>query len=235
MRKIFLSWSSGKDSAWTLHVLRQQNLYDIAGLVTTINSAFDRVAMHSSRRALVEMQADAAGVPLIKVPLPWPCSNSDYERAMKSVCDRAVAEGVQAIAFGDLFLEDIRAYREKQLTGTGLEPLFPLWQLPTDVLARDMIRGGLRARLVCIDPKKLAPEFAGREFDEQLLQDFPAGVDPCGENGEFHSFVYAGPMFSREIPVATGERVQRDGFWYADLLPAEASGNSLPFLNYTLC
>jgi len=228
MRKILLSWSSGKDSAWTLHVLRQQGLYDIAGLVTTINSAFDRVAMHSSRRTLVEMQAKAAGVPLIKVPLPWPCSNSDYECAMKSVCDRAVAEGVQAIAFGDLFLEDIRAYREKQLTGTGLEPLFPLWQLHTGVLARDMIRGGLRARLVCVDPGKLAPEFAGREFDEQLLQDFPPGVDPCGENGEFHSFVYAGPMFSREVPVVSGERVQRDGFWYADLLPAEAPLEIVP-------
>jgi uncharacterized protein (TIGR00290 family) len=222
MKKILLSWSSGKDSAWTLHVLRQQSLYDIVGLVTTINSAFDRVAMHSSRRALVEMQAEAAGVPLIKVPLPWPCSNTDYECAMKSVCDRAIAQGVQAIAFGDLFLEDIRAYREKQLKGTGLEPLFPLWQLPTDALAREMIRGGLRARLVCVDPKKLAPEFAGRDFDEPLLNDFPAGIDPCGENGEFHSFVYAGPMFSREIPITVGERVQRDGFWYADLLPAEA-------------
>jgi len=217
MKKILLSWSSGKDSAWSLNILRQQGNCEIAGLVTTINSAFDRVAMHSSRRTLVEMQAAAAGLPLIAVPLPWPCSNSDYECAMKTVCDRAVAEGVQGIAFGDLFLEDIRAYREKQLQDTGLEPLFPLWQLPTDQLARDMIRGGLRAKLVCIDPKKLAPEFAGRDFDEQLLKDFPAGVDPCGENGEFHSFVYAGPMFSREIPVSLGERVQRDGFWYADL------------------
>lgn len=216
-KRILLSWSSGKDSAWSLHLLRQRGLYEIAGLVTTINSAFDRVAMHSSRRALVEMQADAAGLPLITVPLPWPCSNADYERAMKSVCDRAVADGVQAIAFGDLFLEDIRAYREKQLQDTALEPLFPLWLLPTDALAREMIRSGLRAKLVCIDPKKLAPEFVGREFDEQLIKDFPPGVDPCGENGEFHSFVYAGPMFSREIPVSVGERVQRDGFWYADL------------------
>ena len=216
-KKIILSWSSGKDSAWSLHVLRQKNEYEIAGLVTTINSAFDRVAMHSSRRALVEMQAAAAGLPLIAVPLPWPCSNSDYECAMKAVCDRAVADGVQVIAFGDLFLEDIRAYREKQLLNTGLDPLFPLWHLPTDQLARDMIRGGLRAKLVCIDPKKLAPEFAGRDFDEQLLKDFPAEVDPCGENGEFHSFVYSGPMFSREIPISLGERVHRDGFWYADL------------------
>ena len=199
-------------------MLRQQRLYDIAGLITTINSAFDRVAMHSSRRSLVEKQADAAGLPLIRVPLPWPCSNADYECAMKTVCDQAIAQGVEAIAFGDLFLEDIRAYRERQLKNTGLAPLFPLWHLPTDALACDMIAGGLRAKLVCIDPKKLSPEFAGRDFDEQLLRDFPAAVDPCGENGEFHSFVYAGPMFSHDIPVTVGERVQRDGFWYADLL-----------------
>jgi uncharacterized protein (TIGR00290 family) len=224
-KKILLSWSSGKDSAWSLHVLRQQGAYEIAGLITTINSAFDRVAMHSSRRELVEMQAEAAGVPLIRVPLPWPCSNVDYECAMKKVCDQAVAEGVKAIAFGDLFLQDIRAYRERQLQNTGLEPLFPLWLIPTDALAREMIRGGLRAKLVCIDPKKLGPEFAGCEFDEQLLQDFPAGIDPCGENGEFHSFVYAGPMFNREIAVKGGECVQRDGFWYADLLPATAEAS----------
>lgn len=218
MKKILLSWSSGKDSAWSLHVLRQRGGYDIAGLITTINSAFDRVAMHSSRRTLVEMQAEAAGVPLIPVPLPWPCSNADYESAMKAVCDRAVADGVQAIAFGDLFLADIRAYRERQLQGTGLEPVFPLWLRPTDALAREMIHGGLRAKLVCIDCKKLAPEFAGREFDEQLLADFPPGIDPCGENGEFHSFVYAGPMLSREIPIANGEHIERDGFCYTDLL-----------------
>ena len=221
-KKVLLSWSSGKDSAWTLHILQQQGKYEIAGLITTINSAFDRVAMHSSRRQLVEMQAQAARLPLIAVLLPWPCSNADYEWAMKKVCDEAVAQGVEAIAFGDLFLEDIRAYREKQLKDTGLEPLFPIWQIRTDELAREMIRGGLKARLVCIDPKKLEPEFAGRDFDEQLLRDLPAGVDPCGENGEFHSFVYAGPMFDREIPVVAGERVQRDGFWYADLLPDRA-------------
>lgn len=222
MKKILLSWSSGKDSAWSLHVLRQLGRYEIAALITTINSAFDRVAMHSSRRTLVEMQAEAAGLPLITVPLPWPCSNADYESAMKAVCDRAVGDGVQAIAFGDLFLEDIRAYRDRQLQGTGLEPLFPLWLRHTDLLAREMIHGGLRAKLVCIDPQKLAPEFVGREFDEQLLTDLPPGIDPCGENGEFHSFVYAGPMFSRAIPITSGDRVQRDGFWYVDLLAAEA-------------
>ena len=219
-KKILVSWSSGKDSAWTLHVLRQRGEYEIAGLVTTINSAFDRVAMHSSRRALVEMQAAAADLPLVAVPLPWPCSNQQYEAAMKALCDRAVTDGIQAIAFGDLFLEDIRAYRERQLKDTGLQPLFPLWKIPTDTLAREMIRSGLRARLVCVDPRKLAPGFAGREFDEQLLRDLPAAVDPCGENGEFHSFVYAGPMFNRPIPILAGECVERDGFCYADMMVA---------------
>ena len=201
-------------------MLRQQSEYEITGLITTINTAFDRVAMHGSRRLLVEAQARAAGLPLIAVPLPWPCSNADYECAMKKVCDQAVADGVTAIAFGDLFLADIRAYREQQLKDTGLEPLFPLWQIPTDALAHEMISGGLRARLVCVDPKSLAPEFAGRDFDSQLLADLPPDVDPCGENGEFHSFVYAGPMFNKEIAIVTGERVQREGFWYCDILPA---------------
>lgn len=226
-KKILLSWSSGKDSAWSLHLLKQQGGCEIAGLITTINSAFDRVAMHSSRRSLVEKQADAAGVPLIPVPLPWPCSNVDYECAMKTVVDQAVAQGVEAIAFGDLFLEDIRAYRERQLKDTGLTPLFPLWHLPTEALAREMIASGLRAKLVCVDPKKLSAEFAGREFDERLLRDFPPDVDPCGENGEFHSFVYAGPMFNHEIPVTVGERVQRDGFWYADLFEAASLAAAL--------
>ena len=218
--KILLSWSSGKDSAWTLHLLRQQKECEIAGLVTTFNRAFDRVAMHSTRRALVEMQAKAAGLPLFAIPLPWPCSNQEYEEIMRAFCAQAVAQGVTAMAFGDLFLEDIRAYRERQLQNTGLEPVFPVWKIPTDKLAREMIAAGLCAKLVCGDPKKLAPEFAGREFDHQLLADLPAGVDPCGENGEFHSFVYAGPMFDHEIPVLSGERVERDGFWFCDVLPA---------------
>jgi uncharacterized protein (TIGR00290 family) len=219
-KKLLLSWSSGKDSAWMLHLLRRQGEYEIAGLLTTLNSAFDRVAMHSTRRPLLELQAEAAGLPLVAVPLPWPCSNTEYERIMREVCERAVAQGVEAIAFGDLFLEDIRAYRERQLQGTGLEPIFPLWQIPTKELAREMIHGGLRANLVCVDPQKLDPEFAGRNYDEQLLADLPGGVDPCGENGEFHTCVYAGPMFRHDIPVATGARVQRDGFWYCDVLPA---------------
>ena len=229
-KKILLAWSSGKDSAWALHVLRQQNQYEIAGLMTTLNAAFDRVAMHSTRRALVEMQAEAAGLPLIVAPIPWPCSNAEYEAAMKRVCDQALADGITAIAFGDLFLTDVRAYRERQLKDTGLEPLFPIWGLPTRELAQEMIGAGLRAKLVCVDPRQLASDFVGRDFDETLLRDLPAGVDPCGENGEFHSFVYAGPMFSgkmsngkmfsREIPIVTGEKVERDGFWFCDVLPA---------------
>jgi uncharacterized protein (TIGR00290 family) len=223
--KAWLSWSSGKDSAWALHLLRSQGEYQITGLLTTINSEFDRVAMHSTRRALVEAQALAARLPLVAVQLPWPCSNVDYERIMAAVCKEAVAQGVSAIAFGDLFLEDIRAYRERQLQNTGLQPLFPLWKIPTDKLAREMIEAGLRAKLVCVDPRKLAPEFAGRDFDQQLLADLPPGVDPCGENGEFHSFVYAGPMFDRAIPVLSGERVERDGFWFCDVLPMEAGAH----------
>jgi uncharacterized protein (TIGR00290 family) len=220
MRKILLSWSTGKDSAWALHILRQQGQYEIAGLVTTINAAFDRVAMHSTRRTLLETQAHAAGLPLITAPLPWPCSNADYELAMKRVCDQAVAEGVTGVAFGDLFLTDVRAYRERQLAGTGLEPIFPIWDCPTDKLAHEMVRSGLQAKLVCVDPKQLSQDFVGRDFDQALLNDLPVGVDPCGEKGEFHSFVYAGPMFSREIAVTPGEKIERDGFWFCDVLPA---------------
>jgi uncharacterized protein (TIGR00290 family) len=223
-KKILLSWSSGKDSAWALHLLRRGRKYEISGLLTTFNAAFDRVAMHSTRRGLVEAQASAAGLPLIEVQLPWPCSNAEYERIMAGVCADAVAQGISGIAFGDLFLADIRTYRERQLQGTGLEPIFPVWQIPTGQLAREMITGGLRAKLVCVDPTKLASEFAGRDFDERLLADLPADVDPCGENGEFHSFVYAGPMFSAEIAVATGERLERDGFCFCDVLPAALAG-----------
>jgi len=224
--KILISWSSGKDSAWTLHILRQRDEYEISGLIATVNSAFDRVAMHSTRRALAEQQAEAAGLPLQAVSLPWPCSNQEYERIMSGVCSQAVVQGVTAIAFGDLFLADIRAYRERQLKLTGLQPLFPLWQIPTYHLAREMIGAGLRAKLVCVDPAKLPAEFAGRDFDEQLLADLPPGTDPCGENGEFHSFVYAGPMFNRDIPIVSGERVLRDGFWFCDVLPVQAQGSS---------
>jgi uncharacterized protein (TIGR00290 family) len=217
-KKLLLSWSSGKDSAWTLHVLRQRDEYEIVGLLTTVNQAFNRVAMHSTRSELLQAQAEAAGLPLIALPLPWPCSNDIYESVMQNACSEAVARGVTVVAFGDLYLEDVRAYREKQLQGTGLTPIFPLWQIPTDKLAQEMIAGGLRARLSCIDPKTLPRSFAGREFDSALLRDLPAGVDPCGENGEFHTFVYAGPMFSAAIPITLGEVVERDGFVFADLL-----------------
>jgi len=226
LKRVALSWSSGKDSAWTLHLLRQNPSIEVVALITTINQEFDRVAMHAVRRELVELQADAAGLPLWKVPLPWPCSNEEYEALMRKVCARALGEGVEAIAFGDLFLADIRAYRERQLAGTGLEPLFPVWQIPTRELAITMIAAGLRAKITCVDPKLLPRQFAGREFDTAFLNDLPAGVDPCGENGEFHSFVYAGPMFGAPIPVELGEIVERDGFFFADLkgtLPARHS------------
>ncbi|HUA17849.1 MAG TPA: hypothetical protein VMB25_03830 [Bryobacteraceae bacterium] len=217
MKRVALSWSSGKDSAWTLHLLRRDPAVEVVALVTTLNEAFDRVAMHAVRRELLEAQAESAGLPLWAVPLPWPCSNEQYEARMRGLCARAVGEGVEAMAFGDLFLADIRAYREKQLAGTGLEPLFPLWQIPTAQLARDMIAAGLRAKITCVDPKVLSREFAGRDFDAAFLADLPPAVDPCGENGEFHSFVYEGPMFSKPIQLLTGEIVERDGFVFADL------------------
>ena len=221
-KRILLSWSSGKDSAWTLHVLKHRREYEVAGLLTTFNQAANRVAMHAVRRELVLAQAEAAGIPLWPVELPWPCSNADYEAAMRSACNRALAQGIEAVAFGDLFLEDVRAYRENQMRDTGLQPLFPIWGLPTADLARQMISHGLRAKLTCVDPRVLDAGFAGREFDERLLEDLPSGVDPCGERGEFHSFAYAGPMFQRPIPVAAGEVVTRDGFVFADMIPSEA-------------
>ena len=216
-KKMLLSWSSGKDSAWMLHVLRQQDAFELAGLLTTVNSAFNRVAMHGTRFELLEAQAAAAGLPLIAVPLPWPCSNTDYEAIMKKAYAEAVARQVEVIAFGDLFLRDIRAYREKQLESSGLTPIFPLWEMPTRSLAEQMIDGGLKAKLTCIDPKHLSKDFAGREFDRRLLAEMPASVDPCGENGEFHSFAYAGPIFSQEIKVKRGEILERDEFVYADI------------------
>ena len=220
MKRILVSWSSGKDCAWALHLLRRQPGIEIVGLLTTINAEFDRVAMHGTRRAILEAQAAAAELPLWKVPLPWPCSNEIYEQRMADVCLRAVSEKIDAIAFGDLFLRDVRTYRENQLKSTGLEPLFPLWDIPTAELARSMISGGLRAKLVCVDSKQLDPAFAGRDFDAALLRDLPSSVDPCGERGEFHSSVYDGPMFTNPIALEAGEIVNRDGFIYADFKPA---------------
>jgi len=216
--RVALSWSSGKDSAWSLHLLRQDPTVEIVALVTTLNEQFDRVAMHAVRRELLELQAESLGVPLWTVPLPWPCSNEEYERRMRDLCTRAIDKGVEAMAFGDLFLADIRAYREKQLAGTGLEPLFPVWQIPTGQLAAEMVASGLKAKITCIDPKVLPVEFAGRDFDLQFLADLPSGIDPCGENGEFHSFVYDGPGFRHPIEVSVGEIVERDGFVFADLV-----------------
>jgi uncharacterized protein (TIGR00290 family) len=216
-KKALVSWSSGKDSAWVLHRMQQAGEYEIAGLLTTMNSAFDRVAMHGTRRALLEAQADAAGLPLRTVPLPWPCSNEQYEEAMREACAQAVAEGIEVIAFGDLFLEDVRRYREEKLAGTGLTPVFPLWGLPTDALVREMLAGGLRARIVCVDPRKLPKEFAGRDLDLGLIAAMPAEVDRCAERGEFHTVAYAGPMFRAAIPVESGDVVERDGFVYADV------------------
>lgn len=225
MGRALLSWSSGKDAAWTLHVLRQAGEVEVAGLLTTFNSAFDRVAMHAVRRQLVEAQAEAADLPLIAVPLPWPCTNDDYEAVMGTALAEAKARLVIThIAFGDLFLEDVRAYREKQLEGSGLTPLFPLWGSPTDALAREMVASGLQARLTCVDPTRLPPAFAGRAFDADLLAELPAGVDHCGEAGEFHTFAHAGPMFRQPVPVIAGEIVERDGFVFADLLPEHRAG-----------
>lgn len=218
-RRTVLSWSTGKDSAWTLHVLRQQADHDVVGLVTTFNSNADRVAMHAVRRALAEAQAKQLDLPLWPVDLPWPCANSVYEELMSGVCRRAVAENVEAIAFGDLFLEDIRAYRERQLEGTGLKPVFPLWKLPTAQLARDMIESGVKAKITCVDPKKLERRFAGRDYDIDFLKELPANIDPCGENGEFHTFVYEAPVFREPIRVITGAVVERDGFVFADVVP----------------
>src|SRR6266567_1424159 len=217
MKRTLLSWSSGKDSAWSLYLLQQQNDCEIVGLLTTFNQEANRVAMHAVRRNLVEAQAQALGIPVWHVDLPWPCSNTDYECIMKETCNDAVQAGVECIAFGDLFLTDIRAYREKQLGNSGLQPIFPVWGMPTRELAHSMIQSGIRAKLTCVDPKLLAPDFAGREFDEQLLSDLPPQIDPCGENGEFHTFVYAGPMFRHGLSVEVGEIVSRDGFVFADL------------------
>jgi len=214
-----LSWSSGKDSAWTLHLLRQQPDIQVAALLTTFNSAANRVAMHAVRRALVEAQAEQTALPLWAVELPWPCSNLEYEERMRAVCQRATTEGITAIAFGDLFLQDIRDYRVRQLQGSGLEPLFPVWQIPTEQLGRDMIAAGVKAKITCVDPSKLAKSFAGRDYDLRLLQVLPPEIDPCGENGEFHTFVCDAPVFSRPIGVRVGEVVERDGFVFADVLP----------------
>jgi uncharacterized protein (TIGR00290 family) len=221
--RTLLSWSSGKDSAWALHLLRRQPDVRVVGLVTTINAAFDRVAMHGVRRTLVEAQAAAAGLPLHVLEIPYPCPNTEYERVMGGFVAEQAAAGVEAMAFGDLFLEDIRRYREAKLAGTGITPLFPLWGIETGRLAREMIDGGLEAYVACLDPGKLPAKLAGRRFDHALLAELPASIDPCAENGEFHTFAAAGPMFRSPIAVEPGEVVTRDGFVFCDLIPSPHS------------
>jgi len=216
--KILVSWSSGKDSAWMLQVLNQEAPGEVAALLTTVSETHDRVAMHGVRTSVLRAQAEAARLPLITILLPSPCSNEIYEERMRAVVERAVGEGFTHVAFGDLFLEDVRQYREDRLAGTGLQPLFPLWDRPTAALAREMIARGVEAWLTCVDPRLVRADLAGRRFDLDLLAELPAGVDPCGERGEFHTCVVAGPMFARRIGVSVGETVERDGFVFTDLV-----------------
>jgi uncharacterized protein (TIGR00290 family) len=220
--KAWLAWSSGKDSAWALHTVRRSGEFDVVALLTTINRTHERVAMHAVRESLLEMQATETGLPLVKIPIPSPCSNEIYEQAMSVAMAQARAEGVRHVIFGDLFLEDIRAYRESKLAACGMTPVFPLWGRDTRRLAKEMLTGGLSAHLTCVDPRKLGRTFAGRRFDQALLDELPSQVDPCGENGEFHTFASAGPMFRRAIRLTLGEIIERDGFVFADLLPEAA-------------
>jgi uncharacterized protein (TIGR00290 family) len=218
--KALIAWSSGKDSAWALHEARRADEFDVVGALTTVTDAFARVSMHGVREELLRAQLDAAGLAAITVRIPYPCPNEIYEREMAAAMQDAKARGITHIIFGDLFLEDVRAYREKNLAGTGITPVFPIWGRPTGALAREMIAAQIEAHLVVVDLKKLPASFAGRRFDASLVAALPAGADPCGENGEFHTFVSAGPMLTRKIPVKAGETVERDGFAFADLMPA---------------
>jgi uncharacterized protein (TIGR00290 family) len=215
--KTLIAWSSGKDSAWALHEVRRDGAYDVVGAVTTVTDTFARVSMHGVREELLRAQLAAAGLAAMIVPIPYPCTNEVYETRMADALAQAKQAGVTHIIFGDLFLTDVRAYREQRLAGTGIAPLFPLWRRPTDALAREMIGAGVETYLVSVDLRQLGQKFAGRRFDQRLLSELPAGADPCGENGEFHSCVVAGPMFDHQIPVTVGETVVRDGFAYTDL------------------
>lgn len=216
-----VSWSSGKDAAFALQQVREAGELEVVGLLTTVTRTFGRVSMHGVREELLHRQADAVGLPLTTVEIPSPCPNATYDRLMEEALARLRDSAVEVVVFGDLFLEDIRQYRESRLRGTGLRPVFPLWGRPTASLARAMLAAGLEATLVCVDPRQIPAPFAGRRFDEALLRELPADADPCGERGEFHTFVSDGPMFARPVPVRPGEVVERDGFVFADLLPAD--------------
>lgn len=220
--RALVSWSSGKDSAYVLHVLRSTEELEVVGLFTTVNHVHDRVAMHAVRREVLRAQADGTGLPLWEIDIPSPCSNEDYETAMRGLVERALADGVEVVAFGDLFLEDIRRYREDRLAGTGLRPVFPLWGTPTVELAETLLGAGVSAVLTCVDPKQLTADFCGRTWDRTLIRSLPTGVDPCGENGEFHTFVTHGPMLRAPIPVRVGPTVERDGFVFTDVRLDEA-------------
>jgi uncharacterized protein (TIGR00290 family) len=228
MTKALIAWSSGKDSAWALHAVRRAGELDIVGALTTVTHEFRRVSMHGVREELLAAQLEAARLPAIVVRIPFPCPNEIYEREMAAALLEVRRAGVSHVVFGDLFLEDIRAYRESRLAEIGMTPVFPLWHRPTAALAREMIDGGLAAHLVCVDRNKLPASFAGRKFDRALLDSLPQDIDPCGENGEFHSFVTAGPMLERAIEVAVGDTVERDGFAFADLMPAVKSATARP-------
>lgn len=218
--RAWISWSSGKDSAFALYEVQRSGAFNVVGALTTVTGTFARVSIHGVREEILRAQLDAAGLPPVIVSVPYPCPNETYESRMRDVIDKAKADNITHMIFGDLFLEDVRAYRETMLTGTGITPVFPLWGRPTDALARDMIASGLETYLATVDLKKLPADFAGRRFDAQLLADLPVGVDPCGENGEFHTCVANGPMFSRSLSISAGERVERDGFAYCDLMLA---------------
>ncbi|MHC4675332.1 MAG: Dph6-related ATP pyrophosphatase [Planctomycetota bacterium] len=215
--RILLAWSSGKDAAWTLHVLRQQNDVEVVGLLTTVNDDRNRVSMHGVSEQLLDRQAAAMSLPIIKIYIPYPCSNDQYQKVMGQFIQRAQTDNIKAVAFGDLFLEDIRKYREEKMAGTGIRALFPLWGVDTTQLAREMVSAGLRAHITCVDTKQLDPSFAGRTYDPQLLDDLPSNVDPCGEHGEFHTFVYQAPVFEKPLHITPGKVVRSDEFVFADI------------------
>jgi len=218
-KKTWLSWSSGKDSAWALQVLRHRPDIEVLGLFCTFNQEFNRAAMHAVRTELIREQAESVGLPMQLIPLPNPCDNSQYEGLMKEFVRQAECQGIEYFAFGDIFLEDVRRYRESKFTHTAITPLFPLWGMPTKALSREMVNSGLRAIITCVDPRHLPSTYAGREYDFSFLKQIPEGIDPCGEHGEFHSFAFDGPMFQKKISICAGETVSRDGFLFTDLLP----------------